>query len=61
MTIDGYTIESYITNLTTGEEVPYDSLTEEEKLEVEQRMIGQMMKAIGYDITRMDMVDKRYD
>ncbi|QUI22979.1 hypothetical protein HZI73_12060 [Vallitalea pronyensis] len=60
MTIDGYTIESYITNLTTGEEVSYDSLTEEEKLEVEQRMIGQMMKAIGYDITRMDMVDKRH-
>ncbi|MCG8347614.1 MAG: Asp-tRNA(Asn)/Glu-tRNA(Gln) amidotransferase subunit GatB [Chloroflexales bacterium] len=26
-----------------------------------QFLIGQMMKAIGYDITRMDMVDKRYD
>ncbi len=57
MTIDGYTIESYITNLSIEEKVPYDSLTEDQKLEAEQRIIHQMVKAVGCEITSMERID----
>ncbi len=57
MSIDSYTIESYITNLTTAEKALYDSLTEEQKLEAEQMMIHQMVRAIGCEITSMEIVD----
>lgn len=61
MTIDGYTIESYITNLSTDEKVPYDSLTEDQKIEAEQIMVHQMVKAIGCEITSMERINTTND
>lgn len=58
MKIDGYTVKSYITNLSTGERVPFDSLTKEQKIEVEKKMINQMVKAIGYEVLSMNVKEE---
>jgi hypothetical protein len=51
--VDGYKVTSYITNLSTGERVPYNSLTKEQKIEAEKKMIYQMVNAIGYSVKSM--------
>ena len=50
---DGYKVTSYITNLSTGERVPYNSLTKKQKIEAEKKMIHQMVNAIGYSVKSM--------
>lgn len=56
--VDGYKITSYITNLSTGKKVPYNSLTKEQKIEAEKKMIHQMLDAIGYSVKSIKINNK---
>lgn len=54
---DDYTVNAYITNLATGDKLPFDQLPEDERLIIEEKMIRQMIKGIGYEITNIKQED----
>ena len=56
MIIDGYNVRSFIT--INGKRVPFDSLTEKEKIEAEIKMTKQMVAALGYEIKSMKIKKK---